>query len=112
MKNLLASLGIISILCFFPASETSAYSCWSIACIENYVWCTTDSGLVKMNKLDGTYHIFRSIPGGGIVIDNYIEKWLITGEGVISFNEEGLINPDNLEIKSYPDKFRQEGQCG
>jgi len=101
MKNFFASLGIIAVLCFFHASETSAYYCGSIACIENYVWCVTDSGLVKMNKLDGTYHIFRSIPGGGIVIDNYIEKWLIADEGVISFNEEGLVNPDNLEIKSY-----------
>jgi len=61
MNNLLASLGIITALCFFSASETSAYYFGDIAFLQNYVWCVTDSGLVKINKLDGTYQVFGSI---------------------------------------------------
>ncbi len=92
MKNLLASLGIITVLCFFPVSETSAYHFNGIAFEGNYVWCATDSGLVKMNKLDGTYQVY-SIFGSKIVVDSDNIKWLDVNEGVISFDE--------LELKSY-----------
>jgi len=64
----------------------------SIALDGNYVWCATDSGVIRYNKLDGSTVRYTEKDGlaynevRSVAIDHNGVKWFGTGDGVLRYD--------------------------
>ena len=63
-----------------------------IAIEENYIWCATEGGVIKWNKIDGTHRIITTTDGlsddfvTAVIVDKNGVKWFGTNNGVTKYS--------------------------
>lgn len=105
MKNMIiASIIIIGVL-FYQSAYTYTWKhhipgemIYNIALEGNFIWCATDSGVVRYSKSDGTIVRYTEKNGlannkvRSIAIDHNGIKWFGTGNGVSSYDDNNWTN--------------------